>query len=164
MTRPAALVAVLAAALGVLAGCGSEDPTVGMPASVDPNDMRAVALDCMTRDIREAGGVTGFTTNTLWLTNQDGSLLEYNWDTNQHCLFCYNNNVTNLLLTNCICLQFSLYQRTPSNGTTMVFFPLNTNAASKIKVVVVNWACAKTNYATLTDSESVQTAKIVLRN
>lgn len=42
------LVAVVAA----LAGCGrggSDDPSAGRPSTVDTNDDRAVALDCLTR-------------------------------------------------------------------------------------------------------------------
>lgn len=49
------------AALAVLAGCGSDksDPSIGRPASVDSNDIKAVVLDCLTRveelDAREEG-------------------------------------------------------------------------------------------------------------
>jgi hypothetical protein len=59
MTRPVAIIAVLAAGVGVLAGCGSDDPSAGRPATVDSNDIRAVALDCLTRveglEAREQG-------------------------------------------------------------------------------------------------------------
>lgn len=59
MTRLAPILAVAAAA-AALAGCGSsDDPSVGRPASVDENDIKAVVLDCLTRvkdlDAREDG-------------------------------------------------------------------------------------------------------------
>lgn len=120
------------------------------------------ALDMMSRDIRQAGGLTNFTSTTLSFTNKDGTLLKYTWDTNKSQLICMTNNYTNILLKGCAYLKFTTFQRNPSNSTTMLFWPA-TNAATT-KVIVLDWICKKTNYTTLTDSESVQTAKIVLRN
>jgi hypothetical protein len=49
--------------------------------------------------------------------------------------------------------------------TFMALPTTNTQAqAALAKVVVMDWICKKTNYLTLTDSESVQTAKVILRN
>jgi predicted small lipoprotein YifL len=42
----------LLAVVAALAGCGrggSEDPSAGRPSTVDENDDRAIALDCLTR-------------------------------------------------------------------------------------------------------------------
>jgi Tfp pilus assembly protein PilW len=120
------------------------------------------ALDTMVRDIRQAGGLTNFTSTTLWFTNQDGNTLEYNWDTNSSQLYCITNNYSHVLLKGCSFLRFTTFQRNPSNGTTMTFWPAS-NAATT-KVIVIDWICKRTNYTSLTDSESVQTAKVVLRN
>lgn len=128
------------------------------------------ALDIMTTDIRQCGGLTNYTTNTLWFTNQDGSMLKYSWDTTN--LLTYTNCSTTMigcprggtLLKGCGALKFSVFQRNPSNGTTMTFWPLTTNNPALVKVIVMDWICRRTNYISLTDSESVQTAKVVMRN
>jgi hypothetical protein len=46
----------------------------------------------------------------------------------------------------------------------MTFWPAYASNCTLAKVIVINWICRRTNYTTLTDSESVQTAKVVLRN
>ena len=130
-----------------------------------------VALDKMSRDIRQAGALTNYDSRNLWFTNNDatGSLLHYVWDTNALTV-SYTNGSTNspgggILLSNCTYWSAVPFQRNPSNGTTMTFWPVpSTNAAASAKVIVLNWVCLKTNYLSLQDSESVQTAKIVLRN
>lgn len=125
------------------------------------------ALDKITTILREVGAVSNQTTNTIWLTSSTNSGPAYpsmlNWSKDRATLeYSVNNSVTNVLLKGCTFLKFSYFQRNPSNSTTMLFWP-STNA-SFTKVVVMDWICKKTNYSTLTDSESVQTAKVVLRN
>jgi hypothetical protein len=128
------------------------------------------ALDLMTTDIRQCGGLTNYSTNSLAFTNLDGSLLKFTWDGTN--LLTYTNASTTLagcprggtLLKGCNYLKFSIFQRNPSNGTTMTFVPAPTTNPALTKVVVMDWICRRTNYTTLTDSESVQTAKVVLRN
>lgn len=126
------------------------------------------ALDYMSQDIRQCGGLTNYTTNTLYFTNQDGSLLKYAWDGSNY--LTYTNASTTLagcprggtLLKGCQYLKFSVFQRNPVPNTTMTF--TNATTASLVKVVVMDWICRRTNYISLTDSESVQTAKVVMRN
>ena len=126
------------------------------------------ALDLITMDIRQSGGMTTYSTNSLSFTNVDGSLLQFSWDgTNS---LTYTNASATLagcprggrLLKGCNYLKFSIFQRNPISGTTMTFTP--TTNANLAKVVVMDWICRRTNYTTLTDSESVQTAKVVMRN
>lgn len=125
------------------------------------------AIDMMTRDIRQAGAMTSYSTNSIAFTNQDGSLLQYTWDKSNYVTYT-NSCATNggpyggILLKGCVYLDFSIFQRNPSNGTTMDFFPAATPALAK--VVLINWTCSRTNYTTLKNTESVQTAKVVLRN
>jgi len=125
------------------------------------------AVDNMSTAIRQAGALTNYSTNTLSFTNLDGSLLQYTWDNTN--LMTYTNASTanggpfgGTLLKDCHYLDFRIFQRNPSNSTTMDFWP-TTNAALA-KVILINWVCARTNYTTLQNSESVQTAKVVLRN
>lgn len=125
------------------------------------------AIDIMSRDIRQAGGLTNYTTNSLSFTNQDGTLLQYTWDTTNYLTYTNASTANNgpyggKLLKNCTYLDFSIFQRNPSNGTTMDFYP--TTNASLAKVVLINFVCSRSNYTTLKNTESVQTAKVVMRN
>jgi Tfp pilus assembly protein PilW len=128
------------------------------------------ALDLMSQDIRQCGHMTSFSTNSLSFTNLDGSLLQYTWDTTN--FVTYTNASTNmigcprggLLLKGCSYLKFSIFQRNPIAGTTMTFTPCASTNINLVKCVVMDWICKRTNYTSLTDSESVQTAKVVMRN
>ena len=128
------------------------------------------ALDVMTSDIRECGGLTSFSTNALSFTNQDGSLLQFTWDGTNY--LTYTNASTSLpgcprggtLLKGCNYLAFNIFQRNPNANTTMTFVPAPSTNPALTKVIVMDWVCKRTNYLTLTDSESVQTAKVVMRN
>ena len=128
------------------------------------------SLDLMSADIRQCGALTSYATNSLSFTNLDGSLLRYTWDTSNY--LTYTNASTTLagcprggtLLKGCSYLAFTIFQRNPVSGTTMTFTPCSTNSVALAKVVVMDWVCHRTNYITLTDSESVQTAKVVMRN
>ncbi len=128
------------------------------------------ALDLMSQDIRQCGGMTAFSTSSLSFTNLDGSLLQYTWDSTN--ILTYTNASTTLqgcprgglLLKGCNYLHFSIFQRNPISGTTMTFVPCASSNVNLVKCVVMDWVCRRTNYTSLTDSESVQTAKVVMRN
>jgi prepilin-type N-terminal cleavage/methylation domain-containing protein len=127
------------------------------------------ALDLITSSIRMTGGLTNYTRTQLWFTNQDGTLLKFTWNTNTGYLVCSNfapgTIRSNLLLKGCKDLQFNVFKRVPLSNSTMLFEPLLANDSPTLtKVIVMDWICRRTNYATLSDSESVQTAKVVLRN
>ncbi len=121
------------------------------------------ALDVMGRDIRQTGGLTNWTTTNLTFTNIDGSMLKYTYNTNSR-LLKYTNSGTgqsSTLLSNCTALTFTIFQRTPTNGP--VCFYTASNAISA-KGILMSFTCLRTNYLGLTDSESVETASMVIRN
>ena len=123
------------------------------------------ALDVMTRAIRQCAMLTNWTSTSLAFTNRDGTLLSIAWDSNSGQLTYINQYppaVTNVLLKDCISLTFSAYQRTPISGTTMLFD--TTSATTNTKCIVMDWVCRKTNYMSSRETESVQTAKVVMRN
>jgi Tfp pilus assembly protein PilW len=129
-----------------------------------------IALDKLSSDIRQCGGLTNFSATGLWFTNQNGSMLAYTWDTAAQTLN-YTNEADasgGVLLKGCTYWKTAEFTHDPAPNTTMTFLSLpSTNVfaqAALTKVIVIDWVCKKTNYLTLTDSESVQTAKIVLRN
>lgn len=123
------------------------------------------ALDVMTRAIRQSSMLTNWSTTSLAFTNRDGTLLSINWDSTSGQLTYINQYppaVTNVLLRDCVSLTFSAYQRTPISNTAMMFD--TTSATTNTKCIVMDWVCRKTNYLSSKETESVQTAKVVLRN
>lgn len=118
------------------------------------------ALDTMSRDIRNAAGMSAYATNSITLTNQDGSQFTYAWSSNTTLLTRVSSGTTTVLLTNCNILNFHIYQRNPANNFT---FTVATNVA-QAKLVDVSWRCSRNILGAIINSESVQTAKIVIRN
>ena len=123
------------------------------------------ALDTMTRAIRQSATLTNWTSTSLAFTNRDGSLLSIAWDASSGQLTYINQfppAVTNVLLKDCVSLTFSAYQRTPISNTAMMFD--TTSSTTNTKCIVMDWVCRRTNYMFSKETESVQTAKVVLRN
>jgi Tfp pilus assembly protein PilW len=120
-------------------------------------------MDVMARDIRQTGGLTNWTSTSLIFTNLDGNLLSYSYSTNSR-LLSYTNASTgqsSVLLSNCTSLTFSIFQRAPTNGPVSFYAASNAYSA---KGIMMSFTCLRTNYLGLTDSESSQTASIVIRN
>jgi hypothetical protein len=119
------------------------------------------ALDNMSRNIRSANHFASIVfTNSVTMTNQDGTSFSYVWDPSTTKFAYVSNGVSQMLLTNCDVLSFQFYQRVP--GSNFVFTP--TSVGSQVKMVSVAWRCSRMIYGKKINTESVQTAKIVVRN
>ena len=137
------------------------------------------ALDYMLRDMRQATQVIAFNTNlasggkSLTVANTNTATAtftnRYVWDSTARTMTCEQWGVfTNTFLSGCDRWEFSLWQRTPQPNTTNIFFPA-TNAAgdsdaSLCKLISMNWKCSRNMLGKKWNTESVQTAQIVLRN
>lgn len=119
------------------------------------------ALDSLSRDIRQTAGVKSFTDTSLVLTNRDSSQVVFNWSAGSRQLTAQRAGVTRTLLTECDYLRFTVSQRNPSNGV-FGFYPAANAGLGKL--VDVNWRCSRTLLGKKFHTESVQTAKIVIRN
>lgn len=126
----------------------------------DLNTKSRQTLDVMSRDLRNAAGLTAYATNSITLTNATGTTLSYTWDKASKFTRTYAG-VSTVLLTNCDYLSFGIYQRNPTNGYN--FYPA-TNIPSQTKLIDVSWRCSRTYLGKKLNTESVQTARIVLRN
>lgn len=136
----------------------------------DLNNLSRNTLDYMTRDIRNTTSVGASSTTTrLTLTNLYGGariVTTYNWDGSnviRSCLTITNNtsySERETLLTSCDYLAFAYYQRNPTNNYS--FYP--TTAPDQIKLVSVSWHCSREILGSKINTESVQTANVVIRN
>ena len=116
----------------------------------------------MSHDIRQTRSLTSFTTNQLVFEDYDGGQLRFFWNPapNARTLTRIKGAQTKVLLQQCDYLSFSVFQRNPSNG--FYFFPAATPATAKL--VAVNWRCSRQILQQKVNTESVQTATIVIRN
>ena len=120
------------------------------------------ALDRMSRDIRQARQLTAFTPTKLSFLQQDGSTLTFDYSPSQGTLVRKVNTSATTLLTGCDFLVFHISQRNPSNSFS--FYPVSGTNFSTAKLIDVNWRCSRKILGNKVNTESVQTAKIVLRN
>jgi len=132
------------------------------------------ALDRMTRDIRQATRVVSFQNsgNNRWLslTNElAGVGIRYTWDDASQALSCEKTGQpAEVYLTECDRWDFNLFQRTPQPNQTNTFF-LATNRfgvydPTLCKLINMTWKCSRTILGEKANTESVQTAQVVLRN
>jgi len=117
-------------------------------------------LDIMSRDIRQTRALTAFTASSLTFLDYDSTPLRYIYNAGKRTLTREKGTQSTVLLSQCDYLNFDISQRNPSNN--FGFYPA-TNAALA-KLIDVSWKCSRTILGAKINTESVQTAKIVIRN
>jgi hypothetical protein len=125
----------------------------------DLNAKSRQTLDRLSRDIRSSADVTAYATNSISFTNADGTAFSYTWDGSNRLVRTYAGS-SSTMLTNCDFLCFNIYQRNPSNN---FLFYTATNFA-QAKLIDVSWRCSRQYLGNKLNTESVQTARIVIRN
>ncbi|MDB6065920.1 MAG: hypothetical protein JWR26_2128 [Pedosphaera sp.] len=118
-------------------------------------------LDKMSREIREADHMTYFASNSITFADNTGATVQYQYDSNAKTLNRIAGGSTNAFLTGCNSLLFSIYQRTPISNT---FQPYSTSTYTNAKVIQIDWKCSRNIEAATANTESVESAKIVIRN
>jgi len=133
----------------------------GLANYVDLNAKSVLALDQMTRDIRQCVSLTTFAPDQLVLNDGTSATgLTFTYDPVKRTLVRQQGGKTSTLLTECDLLQFSIYQRTPLAGT---YDQYPTATAATCKVVAVKFSCSRALLGIKANTESEQQAKIVMR-
>jgi hypothetical protein len=127
---------------------------------VSLDDMNRIAMDHITRDVRQSNRVKAATAISLTLEDADMSDIVYNYDSTQRVLTRTKNGSTRVVLKGCDRVLFTLGQRNPIGGTYDVYNP---SSMDSVKVVNVSWMCSRTILGRKENTESVQTARIVIR-
>jgi hypothetical protein len=127
---------------------------------VDLDDKNRIAIDTLTRDVRAANRVLSCTTNSLTLEDWDGLWLTYNYNPTLETLSRTKNSATAVLLHDCESFRFEMCQRTPKSGTYQLDVTSNPDLC---KVINVSWLCSRSILGVRQNTESVQTARIVIR-
>jgi hypothetical protein len=128
------------------------------------DDVNRVAMDQITRDVRQANMVSSYATNRLTLQDSDGLPIIYSYNATNKTLLRTStfNGVTSTktILTECDKLKFEMAQRNTKYGGYDVV-PISNPALCK--VVNVSWLCSRKLLGIKENTESVQTARIVIR-
>jgi hypothetical protein len=127
----------------------------------DLNRKSRHALDVMTKDIRQAKHMTAYATNQLTFVNEDGSSLVYQYKASKGTLVRATGASELVLLSNIDYLTFDISQRNPNTGFT--FYSAN-GIAAQAKLVDINWHCSEKIFGVSANTESIQSAKVVVRN
>ena len=139
-------------------------------------DMQSrVALDLVSREFRQGTALVAFQTNapdkSLTLTNANlGKAINLSWNSSARSLvLTLGTEVPRVLLTECDRWDFTLYSRAPNVTPTNIMFYLSTNGAgvldpAQCKLIDMSWKCSRQILGAKINTESVQTAQIVLRN
>jgi molybdopterin biosynthesis enzyme len=127
----------------------------------DMEQKSQVAIDTLSRDIRQTAAVTHYTTNELVFRDYDDKLLTFSWTPESRALVRVKEGVTKVLLTECNYLRFDVWQRTPIQNT---WSNHPTAIVTNAKIVNVSWTCSRKILGAELTTESVQTSKIVIRN
>lgn len=121
------------------------------------------ALDQMVYKIRQSDSLTTYTSNRLVFSYNGTNSLTYNYSPDRKTLTeQIGTSTPKTLLTGCDLLSFGIYQRNTASGTYDQFPATLTNNA--VKLVQLNWTCSRTVLGARINTESVQSAKIVIRN
>lgn len=126
----------------------------------DLDSANRIAMDQLSRDVRQANRVTAFSTNSLSLEDSDLGTLTYSYNPNTRLLTRSKGGITTTILNECDTLRFDVCQRNPVGGSYDVYPAASVATA---KVIDVSWSCSRTIFGHKQNTESVQTARIVIR-
>ena len=134
---------------------------------VDLEQKSQYAIDTMTRNIRETKNLSSYgtrqlgsttVTNVLTFLDSDDQPLTYNFTNN--VLIQSKGGVDSVLLNNVDYLCFQIFQR---NTLANTYDQFPTSSTNLCKLVSVSWICSRKIMGNRMNTESVQTAKIVIR-
>ena len=156
-----AITSIVLAAIGALA-VSTARSFVAMGNYNDLDRASRDALDILSRDVRQSRALTAHTSQQISLTANDNSALTYAWNPSTGQFPRQSGGTTTVLLEQCDYLNFAIYQRNPSNNWT--WYPVRSNLISTTKLIDVSWKCSRQIFGEKVNTESVQTAKFVIRN
>jgi len=156
----AALALVVSAAVAVLYLYSSRT-FITLNNYTDMCQTSQLALDKMSKDIRQAKAVTYYTNNAITFSDVNGNSLQYNYDAGAKTLSRISGGQTTAYLTNCDSLQFWIFQPTPLYGSFNCYTPAY---LANARVIQVTWVCSRQIMGQKTTTESIETAQIAMRN
>ena len=119
-----------------------------------------LALDTISRDIRQSTDVASWNGQQITLNYTNGVQLIYTFNPSARTLRRTLDGNSTTLLTEVDTGLFSVFQRNPVSGA-YDQYPVGTPGTTKL--VQVDWQCSRRILQARINTESVQSAKIVIR-
>jgi hypothetical protein len=122
----------------------------------------------MSTEIRQADLLTAATSTSLTFQTTDPGTgathtLKYVYDPDKKEVSRVFDGQAEVLLTECTFLQFGTYQRNTTASLANAFVPVATSQPNLCKVVQLSWVCSRKILGKAANTESVQSAKVVIR-
>jgi len=132
---------------------------------VDLDNHSRNTLDLILREIRQADQLTYHSTEKTSFQHTDPSsgspfTISYVYSPSARTLTRIQGSVSTILLRECDFLRFSIFQRNPLPGT---WDQYPTADVTTCKLVQLTWVCSRTILGARVNTESVQSAKVVIR-
>jgi len=129
---------------------------------IDLDNQSKLALDVMTKEIRQANRLISATSTSITLEDANNNPIKYSYDATTKLVTRSTNGVVDArpLLKQCNAIQFSLFQRNPIGGS---YNQYAVALPGTCKLIQLYWICSRKTVGTLINTESVQSAKIVIR-
>jgi Tfp pilus assembly protein PilW len=127
---------------------------------VDLDQYSRKTLDRLTMEIRQADYLASCTSTQLVFVNGGYTNLSYTFNPTARTLTRTNGSEVEIMLKECDTLTFTIYGRNTQSNS---FDQFPTTNAANAKLVKLNWTCTRTILGRKVNTESVQSAKIVIR-
>ncbi len=135
---------------------------VAMGNYTDLNEADRIAIDKMSKDIRQAHSVTAMSSNSLTFNDVSNNSLQFTYNASAQQLQRISGGTnTTVLLSNCSSLTFSTYQHTLISNT---FLCYNDGVTNNSRVIQVNWSCYRKIMGKNSTTENDESSEIVMRN
>ena len=128
---------------------------------VQMDQISQMALDKMSREVRQARRVTAVAGDRLAFEDNDRNPVSFVYNAQDKTLVRIGGGETNIYLKGCDSLSFTNYQGTIISNT---FNAYNPAFVTNTRLIKVTWVCSRAIFGARVNTESVQSAKITLRN
>jgi hypothetical protein len=119
------------------------------------------ALDSMAQDIRNSKGVVECTGDSITLIDSKTNEFTFRYDEPTRTVVRSADGVERVFLEGCDTMDWQLFQRTPKAGS---YEGYPASRPELCKLVQVTWVCSRTLFGKKMHTETVQSARIVIRN
>jgi len=128
---------------------------------VDMDERSQRALDRMSKEIRQAHRLVSYSATSITIEDRNSSPVQFTYDPEARNLVRVAGGVTTTNLSECDSLKFSNYQGTIRSNT---FDAYDERYVTNARLIQVTWSCSRSILGAKMNTESVQSAKIVIRN
>ena len=127
---------------------------------VELDDSNRIAMDTISRDIRTAERVVSFSADEFTVESASGANLSYRYNAASRTLSRVATGGARVILRECERFNFTVCQRTPMGAMSEIYPAADVATA---KVINLSWVCSRSLLGQRANTESVQTARIVIR-